>query len=70
MLQYLLFRIGDCTLTADQWAMAGILISLILGVPAYFVAKSIHKNNQSQSVGDNSHAIQAGRDVRTDKHND
>lgn len=51
---------------SDQLAIAGIVISVVLGVGGYFIAKKVISNRQSQNVRNGS-AIQAGRDVKIDR---
>lgn len=48
-------------MSAEQLAIAGIIITLIVGIPAYFVVKT--RNSQSQKVGRRGKANQAGRDI-------
>jgi hypothetical protein len=49
--------------TAEQWAMAGIIVTVILGVSAFFVARSIRKNRQSQNLSNGSTGYQAGGNI-------
>jgi heme/copper-type cytochrome/quinol oxidase subunit 2 len=50
-------------MSADQLAIAGIVITLLVGIPAYFVVKNRKTNRQSQNVGKNASGNQAGRDI-------
>jgi len=49
------------------WELAGILITLIVGIPAYFAAKRVRTNRQSQKLGAGSTGYQAGRDIKIDQ---
>lgn len=44
-------------------ALLGIVISVVFGVAAFFVAKSIRSKRQSQRAESGSTAYQAGRDI-------
>lgn len=57
-------------MTADQWGVAGIVIAILLAIPAYFMTKSIRKNRQSQKVERDGTGYQAGRDIRIEKNGD
>lgn len=50
-------------MTTEQWAIAGILATVIFGVPALFAVKNIRTKKQNQKVGPGSTAFQAGRDI-------
>lgn len=49
-------------MSAEAWGIAGILATVIIGIPAYFVAKTIRSNRQSQKIGSGGVGFQAGRD--------
>lgn len=51
-------------MTAEQWAMVGILVTLLVGLPAFFIAKTVRKNKQSQNIRENGTGYQAGRDIK------
>lgn len=57
-------------MTAEQWAMAGILVTLLVGLPAFFVAKTVRKNKQSQHIRESGTGYQAGRDIKIGKTDD
>lgn len=48
----------------DPWVIAGLVLTLVLGVATFFVAKKVRKNRQSQSVKGGSTGYQAGGDIR------
>ena len=54
-------------MSADQWGVAGIVVALLIGVPAYFVINRKKTNNQSQTIGRDGRGNQAGRDINIDK---
>jgi len=51
-------------MTADQWAIAGIIVTLVIGVPAYFTTKKVRSNRQTQKVSGGGSGYQAGRDIK------
>lgn len=57
-------------MSADQWGVAGILIAVLLAIPAYFAAKSIRSNRQSQKIGRDGTGFQAGGDIHIGTKND
>ena len=54
-------------MSSDQLAILGIIITLIVGLPAYFVVKNRTTNKQSQTVGKRGTGNQAGRDINISK---
>lgn len=51
-------------MNADQWAIVGILVTILIGLPAYFVAKKVRSNRQNQKVSGDGTGLQAGRDIK------
>lgn len=49
------------------WGLGSILVTLIIGVPAYFAVKNAYTNRQSQRVDRGGIGYQAGRDMRVDR---
>lgn len=58
------------SMTADQWGIAGIIIAILLAIPAYFAAKSVRSNQQSQKIGRDGSGFQAGGDININKNDD
>jgi hypothetical protein len=50
--------------TADEWAIVGILVTLIVGIPAFFAAKKVRSNRQHQHISGGGKGYQAGRDLK------
>lgn len=57
-------------MTDAEWAALGILVTLIIGIPAFFAAKSIKKNRQSQRVGKSGTGYQAGGNISINERKD
>jgi hypothetical protein len=49
--------------TGEAWAIIGILVTLVVGIPALFMAKKVWSNRQQQNVRGGGSAYQAGRDI-------
>lgn len=49
-------------MSEEAWALAGIIATLVAGVPAYLMVKKVWSNQQSQSIGTGGTGYQAGRD--------
>lgn len=50
-------------MSGDTWGIIGLLVTLGIGVPAFFVAKSVRSNKQKQTVDGGGSAYQAGGDI-------
>ena len=51
-------------MTGEAWAIIGILVTLLLGIPALFMAKKVRSHRQSQHIRDSGAGYQAGRDIK------
>jgi len=54
-------------MSTEAWAVTGILVSLIVGIPAFFIAKKSRSNRQQQDVRSGGRGYQSGRDMNIDK---
>lgn len=54
-------------MSPEAWALTGIAATIVVGLPAYFLTKSVRRNRQSQKVGRNGRGYQAGRDIHMGK---
>ena len=57
-------------MSAEFWAVAGILATFVVGLVGVFFAKKVKKSKQTQKIGLNSVGIQAGRDANVGARND
>lgn len=57
-------------MSAEFWAVAGILATFVVGLVGVFFAKKVKKSKQTQKIGRNSVGIQAGRDANVGTRND
>jgi len=51
-------------MSGQEWGIAGIIVTLIVGIPALIVAKKVRNNRQNQTVGKGGTGYQAGRDIK------
>lgn len=54
-------------MSADALAITGIVITVLIGVVGFLVAKKVRSNRQNQRIGLGGTGYQAGRDINTDK---
>lgn len=62
--------LGGRSMSAEFWAVAGILATFVVGLVGVFFAKKVKKSKQTQKIGRNSVGIQAGRDANMGTRND
>lgn len=53
----------EITMSADVWGIVGLIVAFGIGIPAFFIAKSIRSNKQKQSVDGGGSGYQAGGDI-------
>lgn len=49
-------------MSTEVWGIAGIIITIIVGIPAYFGVKNLRSKRQIQKVSPHGVGYQAGRD--------